>query len=352
VVLQQDGRIVVSSYGKLNNAPYSVAVGRFHPDGNADQSFGQNGAFRPVFQNDAFAMRLLQQQDGKLVVVGHVHNGADNDFFLARANAQGQVDSQFGDNGVVTTDLAAFGGKDEKILAATLQNDGKIVVAGATDANPQQPFVFSQVVLARYETGSGGGGPTPTATATTEPTPATPTPTTTPGGTIPPTPTATPTLPSSDESTTAQPDQEATLDHTSPDGGSTQVTIPAGAVDQPTTFLYTEEETMPDSGGRFRFAGRLFTLTAYQNNTAVDGFTFALPVTVAIEYTDADVGGLDEANLTLFYYNSATGHWSDDGITVVARDLANNRITLQITHLTAFALGEPNKLIFLPQVHR
>lgn len=153
-----------------------------------------------------------------------------------------------------------------------------------------------------------------------------------------------------DATVTVQPGQAATMSYTDPNGGKVTVQIPAGAVDQPTTFVYFNQAA-PSHQGRFQFAGRSFTLTAFRNNNALDGLTFLQPVTLVIEYTDADVAGVDEDSLLLFFYDEDNGAWSQEGITVVARDPANNRITLQITHLTEFALGAIGP-IYLPLVAR
>ncbi|MCL4860262.1 MAG: fibronectin type III domain-containing protein [Caldilineaceae bacterium] len=155
---------------------------------------------------------------------------------------------------------------------------------------------------------------------------------------------------SGDATVTVQPGQPATMSYTDPSGGKVTVQIPAGAVDQPTTFVY-DNQAAPSHPGRFQFAGRSFTLTAFRNNSALDGLTFLQPVTLVIEYTDADVARIDEETLLLFFYDEATGSWSQVGITVVSRDPANNRITLQITHLTEFALGALGP-IYLPLVHQ
>ncbi|MEZ4730411.1 MAG: hypothetical protein R3E79_25065 [Caldilineaceae bacterium] len=67
-----------------------------------------------------------------------------------------------------------------------------------------------------------------------------------------------------------QPGQPASLVYSDPSGAAVQ--IPAGAIDQPTTFLYDDQGT-PSQPGAFQFAGRTFTLTAYRDNSPLDNFT-------------------------------------------------------------------------------
>ncbi|MEZ4730410.1 MAG: hypothetical protein R3E79_25060 [Caldilineaceae bacterium] len=63
-----------------------------------------------------------------------------------------------------------------------------------------------------------------------------------------------------------------------------------------------------------------------------------------IDYTDNDVAGIDENTLTLFFYDETAGIWSDQGITVVARDTTNNRLTVQIAHSLSLRWGQPPRL--------
>ena len=94
------------------------------------------------------------------------------------------------------------------------------------------------------------------------------------------------------------------------------------------------------------FAGRAFSLEAYQNGTQVP-LTFSTPITLVIEYTDADLGNAFEGALEV-YYRKGTG-WATDGITIVERDTANNRLVVTISHLSAFAMfGPATNKVYLP----
>ena len=80
---------------------------------------------------------MALQPDGKLVVAGD----SDANFALARYNSNGSLDASFGSGGKVIT---SFGGTDQA-SAVILQPDGKIVVAGQTDTGVSIDFA-----LARY----------------------------------------------------------------------------------------------------------------------------------------------------------------------------------------------------------
>ena len=139
--------------------------------------------------------------------------------------------------------------------------------------------------------------------------------------------------------------QSGMLSYTGPDGKKTTVAAPFGAVNQETTLLYRSvimPTSPPAAGAGFQFAGKAFELLAYQGGKRVEGLTFAEPISLTIEYTDADVAGLDEKKLEVRYYDIASKAWRTDGITMIRRDIEQNRIVVTITHLTEFALwGTP-----------
>ncbi len=125
-----------------------------------DPTFGSLGeATLQGFGGDRSGMAL--QADGKIVMVG----GTFTDFILARFNADGSTDRDFGIDGKVTTDLGS-GLRQEEALAVAIQSDGKIVVAGYTaiDATPPAQDPSETFALARYnsdgnlDTSFGVGG--------------------------------------------------------------------------------------------------------------------------------------------------------------------------------------------------
>jgi uncharacterized delta-60 repeat protein len=130
VVLQADGKIVTA--GRRGS---DVIVARHNADGSLDTVFGSNGRVITNFGATEQALALVLQPDGKIVVAGRTNKPAPNgnfDFALARYESGGAVDNTFGTLGLVTTD---FGGSVDRAFAMALQPDGKLVVAGDSDAN-------------------------------------------------------------------------------------------------------------------------------------------------------------------------------------------------------------------------
>ena len=141
------------------------ALARYNANGRLDASFGTGGEVTTSFGPDtsATAVGVAIQADGKIVVAGTVQDFDTNfidEFGLARYNANGSLDATFGTGGEVTTSF----GPDASAFAAGLaiQPDGKIVVAG-TVQDFSTDFI-SEFGLARYNTdgsldaGFGSGG--------------------------------------------------------------------------------------------------------------------------------------------------------------------------------------------------
>ena len=116
---------------------------------------------------------------------------------------------------------------------------------------------------------------------------------------------------------------------------STLLTLPAGAVDEPVEMNVAVVTTPPATGG-LKVAGHVFAITAEtENGTAVTHFN--VPYTLVIHYSDADVGEIDERDLTLHYWSEARGAWIEvPGIV----NPAENTLTATLDHLTVFALLE------------
>ncbi|MFZ4664545.1 MAG: hypothetical protein ACOYNY_46560, partial [Caldilineaceae bacterium] len=182
--------------------------------------------------------------------------------------------------------------------------------------------------------------PTETPTATATPT-ATPSATATTSAT----PTATPTLPPGDQVEEVDPDVDSDIGATDPSNGvGIAINFPAGVVDEVTTFIFNDVTTPSSVPTGFKFAGTSFTLDAFRNNIPLDNLQFnGNGIIITLTYPDSILGpNDDEAQLILQYYDEDTGQWRSDGITIQNRDLANNKLTIAITHLTEFALFLPS----------
>lgn len=132
MALQADGKILVA--GSLDNNGKSFALARYNTDGSLDASFGNAGIVITSFgsqSDEAFAIAV--QADGKIVLGGHALSATRGlDFALARYEANGALDTTFGTGGLVLEPIKV-GNVRDSIYALALQTiDGqqKIVAAG------------------------------------------------------------------------------------------------------------------------------------------------------------------------------------------------------------------------------
>jgi uncharacterized delta-60 repeat protein len=144
VSIQTDQKIVVTGWNH-GGSPQLTLV-RYNPDGSLDTSFGTNGITAHQIENGAFASAMTIQIDGKILVTGrcNMSSGNSNQFLLARYTSDGDLDTTFDTDGIVTT---TFGSIDDRAQALALQRDGKIVVVGYSNDGSHKHFA-----LARYGT--------------------------------------------------------------------------------------------------------------------------------------------------------------------------------------------------------
>jgi len=146
------------------------------------------------------------------------------------------------------------------------------------------------------------------------------------------------------------------------------LTAPVGSVTQTVTLVFAEALGVHEAPVSLQFINHAFHLVAYQDDLPLTHFQFTQPITLMLEYTDEQLQGLDELKLSFYYFDEAMGQWRSDGITIVERDAINNRLVVQITHLTTFALfGStltdvptltptptlmPGQMLYLPLIQR
>lgn len=130
VAVQPDGRILAGGFA-WNGLNYDFLVLRYTATGEPDSGFGSGGiAMIPVGSGDDFGQAMALLSDGRILVAGHVNNGADYDVALVRLSSTGTLDANFGTNGKVVTQGGI--GSNDVVTSMVLQPNDQIVVAGAS----------------------------------------------------------------------------------------------------------------------------------------------------------------------------------------------------------------------------
>jgi uncharacterized delta-60 repeat protein len=117
-----DGKILF--VGILDN---DLLVTRHLQTCELDLTFGVNGILKlPILNSTDEGYKAVLQPDGKILITGSAHNGVNNDFFVARLNYDGTVDTSFNTNGKRGINF----GTEDYGYAIVSQFDGRIILAG------------------------------------------------------------------------------------------------------------------------------------------------------------------------------------------------------------------------------
>jgi uncharacterized delta-60 repeat protein len=147
IAIQEDNKILVSSLTQYS-VNGNIIISRFNSDGTLDLTFGVNGIVETQLVNETGASNLIKlQNDGKIIITGSKLNNSSFDSFdfaTMRYNTDGSIDTFFGINGIVITDID---GKGDIGSAVDVQSDNKIIVAGYSYLNTNQN---AHVSLVRY----------------------------------------------------------------------------------------------------------------------------------------------------------------------------------------------------------
>jgi len=126
IAILDNGKILVGGHSNKN-----FTLLRYESNGSLDPTFGSNGKVITDFGGQDFIHSIIILNSGKFIAAGSTDNdgGLSHDFALARYNADGSIDTSFGNSGKVVTD---FGTTSDSGESLAIQDDGKIILAGKT----------------------------------------------------------------------------------------------------------------------------------------------------------------------------------------------------------------------------
>jgi uncharacterized delta-60 repeat protein len=146
--IQPDGRILAAGVSDARGT-YDFAVARYTSTHELDPTFGQRGVVLTDFGHSYdWAYALALQPDGKILVAGVSDASGSKDFALARYNPNGALDGSFGEGGLVTERLRPL--TADIIHGIAVQPDGRIVVAGVTFEDVVTLRPHGDFMVARY----------------------------------------------------------------------------------------------------------------------------------------------------------------------------------------------------------
>jgi uncharacterized delta-60 repeat protein len=151
LAIQPDGKIVAAG-----NAPGGFGLARYNVNGSLDTAFGTNGKLTTEVGLYAGCSAIGLQSDGKIVAAGTAWNGSNHDVVVVRYTTGGSLDTSFNLTGKVMT---AVGGSHDQAFALAVQGDGKIVIGGYADTAQGRNFaVLRYQADGVLDSGFGTGG--------------------------------------------------------------------------------------------------------------------------------------------------------------------------------------------------
>jgi uncharacterized delta-60 repeat protein len=137
ILLVGDGNVPISGGGFTAH----LRLARYMPDGSLDETFGTDGKADVDIGDFGGADKATLQADGKIVIAG----GSGDDAAIFRLNPNGSLDTGFGSGGIVITELE---GNSDRYSDVAVQPDGRIVAVGT--AGLVKNTLTNQVAVARY----------------------------------------------------------------------------------------------------------------------------------------------------------------------------------------------------------
>jgi uncharacterized delta-60 repeat protein len=129
IQVQSDGKIVVlgRDYGAASGT--DVLLARFEADGRLDTTFGDGGVTRVDVEGaDDYPAALAIQADGKLLVADDFYSRADMPISIMRFTTDGRLDMSFAKRGRAAV---GFPGGVGQISAMVVQPNGRILAVGS-----------------------------------------------------------------------------------------------------------------------------------------------------------------------------------------------------------------------------
>ncbi|EDP74721.1 hypothetical protein [Hydrogenivirga sp. 128-5-R1-1] len=134
IVVDSNGKIVVAGYSS-NGSNNDMVIWRYNSDGTLDNSFGNSGI---VVHNNAaggnsddVGVSIVVDNQGRILITGSSKNSnGDRDMAVWRYNPNGTLDNTFGNNGIVVRNNAAGGDGNDHGSSIWVDNGGNVFVTG------------------------------------------------------------------------------------------------------------------------------------------------------------------------------------------------------------------------------
>ena len=142
LVIQSDGKILVAGFsGDASSSNNNFAIARLNANGSLDTTFSGDGKNMTNFGGEDLGRGIALQPNGKILVAGEQSTAGL--FALARYNANGNLDTTF--NGTGRKTFALIAGKTSSGRDVVVQSDGKIVAIGFVSGASSKEFALARL---------------------------------------------------------------------------------------------------------------------------------------------------------------------------------------------------------------
>jgi len=147
----------LQTFTKSNGTDNDFGLARLNADGSFDLTFGGSGTgyILTNFGGEDVANSMALQSDGKIIVVGTSTVAGSGRFALARFNTNGTLDNTFGTSGKTAVAL----GNDDLGYAVAIRPDNKILVGGSSSNGFVYRYTIAQYTAnGNLDAGNFNGG--------------------------------------------------------------------------------------------------------------------------------------------------------------------------------------------------
>jgi len=137
---QSGGKIVVA--GQAYSGAGKITIARLMANGTPDYSFGDSAISSLTLQSSITPTKFIMKPNGGLLVAGYTYINSQRSFAIVQTTANGELDANFGSNGLIITSFS----DDALAGGVALQADGKIVIGGHTEVNNKDHFAVVRLM--------------------------------------------------------------------------------------------------------------------------------------------------------------------------------------------------------------
>lgn len=159
MLLQSDGKILVTGRVQASsNSPFTAVAVRFTADGLLDETFADDGIFTFFQGNGTQVIDVKQASDGKTVMACSTSYSGYYDYVIIRLNEDGTFDTTFNEDGISNFNIS---GSYDAPQFLTLREDGSIIIVGYAYSEDGTNTDWAMVSLTsggELDTGFGNDG--------------------------------------------------------------------------------------------------------------------------------------------------------------------------------------------------